>query len=920
MYKITTQVSILEHTSAGTSLFTVTATDLDSGDNGRISYKILSPESGAFAIYPENGTLFATQVMELDPQAPLVDVLVEARDHGSPSLASLTTVQFLVVDVNDHAPTFSQSQYRASVPEDLPLGSTVLVLEVTDTDLTQENSGLDYTILSGNTGNAFQVQSGMRFWNGHFQQIGSLILTDTLDFETVSFYNLTLAASDRGLPQKSHSVPVFITVLDVNDNPPVFPRPQYNVLLSEEASVGSEVLRVLAQDSDSGSHGIVHYSITSGDESRLFQINEGTGAIKLARHLDRERQALHALVVLAFDSHESTANFALVPVTIEVRDINDNKPYFPVQILTTSIRENQPVNTPLTIIHAIDLDTGVFGHLLYTVLDLSAAGQGMTTGKDVFAVNRTSGELRSRQSFDYERTKAFSMVIRAMDAGNYSATVTVQVLVTGEDEYDPLFLSPFFNFEVPEGAMKGQSIGLVQATDEDEGADGVVLYSFSKPSPYFGINETTGQIYLKVDSQRHRSGRSKRETREMTMEVHAHSPLPASRVSVARVTVDITHTSFGLAPDLNLLLIVSVASSLAVVVVLAVVAIVLVICRSRGTKKKQQEDDAQLDTLQGSTLQRMGHDKSTLPGGDRIYHQTLPGYTLETSVGDSSYTRGGSLDPSHSSGRGSAEAAEDDEIRMINEYPRVASITSSMQEHISARGPDSGIQQDADQLSDISCDPSMDTEQWFKSKKGSGQLYRDDGGGGGAFMGVGCGLNMSHHKDYSFPEDGKPSVEGSLTAIVASDEELRGSYNWDYLLNWCPQFQPLASVFMEIARLKDESALRKPFQPKPKSIPQPRIDPPPLITSVAHPGAKTVPPKPAVVRAFPNFSSLRRSPITNEATLTSSIIPPSFSPSLSPLAARSPVVSPFGISQGPTASVLSTEHSLDPVGDGEIRI
>lgn len=912
------QVTIMEHTKAWTPLITISATDRDSGENSRITYTVLSAGSGAFYIHPENGTLFTTQAMELETQGPLVDVIVEARDNGSPSLASIVTVQIILMDVNDHAPVFPQQQYTTSVPEDLPLGSTILILEATDADQSLENSGLDYTILSGNVGNVFQVQSGMRLWNGHFQHVGSIILTDALDFETTNFYNLTLGASDRGVPQRSHSVPVLITILDVNDNPPVFPRPDYSVLLSEAAPVGSEVLRVLAQDSDSGENGMVHYRITSGDESHLFQINEATGAIKLVRQLDRERQAMHTLVILAFDGQNGPANFALVPLTVEVRDINDNKPYFPVQILTTSIRENQPANTLLTIIHAIDLDTGIFGQLLYNVIELPPAEPGMLTGKDVFSMNRTSGELLSRQSFDYERSKAFSMIIKATDAGNFSATVTVQVLVTGEDEYDPVFVAQYFNFEVPEGAAKGQIIGHVQATDEDEGADGVVLYSFSKPSPYFGINETTGQIYLKVDSQRHRSGRSKRETREMTMDVHAHSPLPSSRVAIAQVTVDITHTSFGLAPDLNLLLIVSVASSLAVVVVLAAVAIILVVCRSRGIQKKGQEGDAQMDSLQGGTLQRMGHDKSAIGSGDRIYHQTLPGYPMDSSTVDGSYTRGGSLDPSHSSGRGSAEAAEDDEIRMINEYPRVASITSSMQEHISARGPDSGIQQDADQLSDISCDPSMDSGQWFKNKKSSSQ-YRDDGGGGGAFMGVGCGLNMPHHKDYTFPEDGKPSVEGSLTAIVASDEELRGSYNWDYLLNWCPQFQPLASVFMEIARLKDESALRRPFQPKPKAIPQPRIDPPPLITSVAHPGAKTVPPKPAVARTFPNFSSLRRSPIINEASL-SSIIPPSFSPSLSPLAARSPVVSPFGISQGPSASVLSTEHNLDPAGDGELRI
>lgn len=163
-------------------------------------------------------------------------------------------------------------------------------------------------------------------------------------------------------------------------------------------------------------------------------------------------------------------------------------------------------------------------------------------------------------------------------------------------------------------------------------------------------------------------------------------------------------------------------------------------------------------------------------------------------------------------------------------------------------------------------------------------------------------------------------MEGSLTAIVASDEELRGSYNWDYLLNWCPQFQPLASVFTEIARLKDESSLRKPFPTKPKAEPKPRIDPPPLITSVAHPGAKSVPPKPPAGRTFPHPSLLRRSPISHEGSISSSAMSPSFSPSLSPLAARSPVVSPFGISQGPSASTISAEHSLEPSEEAELRI
>ncbi|KAI7793262.1 putative protocadherin-16 [Triplophysa rosa] len=917
------QVTLPEHSPAGSPVITVTATDRDSGENGRVTYRVVSSTREEFYIDPKNGTLFIRQRAEFDPEQTSASVVIEACDAGTPSLSSSATVQVQLIDVNDNAPIFHQLEYRATVPEDQLPGATILTLEAVDGDLSQENSGFDFAIASGNVGNAFQIESSVHFIEGHgFQTVGTLILAERLDFETLSHYNLTIAVSDRGSPQRSSSVPAIVTITDVNDNPPVFGRAEYIVALNEGAAAGTEILRVIATDPDSAPYAEVQYSISSGDEMKLFSVDQWTGALKLQRPLDRESRTSHVVIVQASDGH---GHFALAPVSVEVKDINDNRPYFPIATLTTSIRENQPPNSAVTVLHAIDYDTGVYGQLKYYIMDHTGLG------RDLFLVDQNSGAVLSKQTFDFEKDNSFYFIASAVDAGNNSATVTVQVYVTGEDEYDPIFTSLDFSFEVPEGANKGQSIGEVQAKDEDSGVDGIVLYSFPNISPYFDVNKTTGVIYLKMDGSGRSSGgsRSKRETRLMTMDVNAHSPLDSSRVATARLTIDITNTSFGLATDFNILLVSIIAASLGVIVLLVIIAVALYLVRS--SRKKKGQDTGNSTVSSGTALQKLDEVKPT--GGDRIYHQALPGYAGEDERTGGTYTRGGSLDPSHSSGRGSAEAAEDDEIRMINEYPRVASITSSMQEHISARGPDSGIQQDADQLSDISCEPGpLDASQWFKSKKLgsisgtllSGQLpvYRDEGGG---YLGVGRGLNISHPKDYGFPVDGKPSVDGSLTAIVASDEELRGSYNWDYLLNWCPQFQPLASVFTEIARLKDENLPpnnpRRPFQPKLKTDPKPRIDPPPLITSVAHPGAKSVPPKPAKSRTFHNFASLRRSPISHEGSISSAAMSPSFSPSLSPLASRSPAVSPFGVTQGPSASIISTtEHSLENTDEAEMRI
>lgn len=862
------------------------------------------------------GTLIAKQITEFDFENPSILVVIEARDQGTPSLSSITTVHVQVTDVNDNAPLFHQSEYRATLSEDGLPGSTVLTLEAVDGDMSRDNCGFDFAIASGNSGNTFQIESSVRFLEGQgFQTVGSLILVEELDFETVPSYNLTVVVSDRGIPQRSSSVLILISVLDANDNPPAFSRAEYSVMLSENIAAGTEILHLSATDPDSAPNGEVQYSISSGDERDLFQIDQWTGALRLQRALGSERQSSHIIVVEATDGQ---GQYTLAPVSIEVKDINDNRPFFPLKLLTASIRENQPQNAFVTMLHAIDHDRGVFGQLRYYILDNSKEG------KEAFLVNQTSGEVRTRSTLDFEKVNSFHFVAVAMDAGNYSATVTVQVYVTGEDEYDPVFTSEF-SFKVPEGGKKGQIIGKVQAKDEDEGVDGIVLYTIVDSSPYFEVNKSTGAISLKMDSYSTHVSRSKREVRLMTLDVTAHGPLETSRKTAAKVTIDVTHTSFGLTTDMNMLLISVIAVSLGTIVILIIIALALFFMKLRHQKKEEKAH--RRTPVPGTMLHKL--EETKIAANEMIYHQTLPGYTADQSGNSGGpYTRGGSLDPSHSSGRGSAEAeaAEDDEIRMINEHPRVSSISSSMQERISARGPDSGIQQDADQLSDVSCEPSID---WFRGKKlgslngtllaGQVPVYRDEGGG---YAGVGRGLSISHPKDYTFPQDGKPAVDGSLTAIVASDEELRGSYNWDYLLNWCPQFQPLANVFTEIARLKDETAPphpRRSFHHKAKA--ESRIDPPPLITSVAHPGAKTVPPKPAVGRTFGHLASLRRSPISAEGSISSIAMSPSFSPSLSPLAARSPAITPFSVSQGPTASLISTtEHNLEHSEEAELRI
>ncbi|KAJ8297881.1 hypothetical protein KUTeg_024412 [Tegillarca granosa] len=277
--------------------------------------------------------------------------------------------------------------------------------------------------------------------------------------------------------------------------------------------------------------------------------------------------------------------------------------------------------------------------------------------------------------------------------------------------------------------------------------------------------------------------------------------------------------------------------------------------------------------------------------------------------------------------------------------------------------PDSGIQDD-ENTSEPSIQNSKDylarlgidtTTNPIKSKNimqsvESMHQFSDEGGGED---GLDIDYNKLVHidqethgsdmnKDLGFHEP-EPQHNGSLSSVINSEEEYSGSYNWDYLLDWGPQYQPLADVFSEIARLKDDSIQPKkqPIRTVPQRInhtslqPQVKMYPPPVITNAppvevvpqtgnrsSHSGsnksARTVnssshggSSKSARTTSTMNTSlpSMPRSPISYESSFTSPALTPSFTPSLSPLATRSPSISPVVSTQGIGSSNHSSGHN-----------
>ena len=122
-----------------------------------------------------------------------------------------------------------------------------------------------------------------------------------LDYESALEFNVTVVAYDAGIPPLSSSAQVTISLLNVNDQSPVFNSKMYTASISENADVGTPVLSVSASDGDAGSFGLITYSLT-GENAKYFSI-DASGSIVVAdpNGLDRERTPTMTLLVAASD-------------------------------------------------------------------------------------------------------------------------------------------------------------------------------------------------------------------------------------------------------------------------------------------------------------------------------------------------------------------------------------------------------------------------------------------------------------------------------------------------------------------------------------------------------------------------------------------------------------------------------------------
>ena len=367
------------------------------------------------------------------------------------------SITIRVGDVNDNDPVFEQATYTTAIDETLAPGASVISVRATDDDGTTANSDVRYSIISGNTGNVFEIN----------ERTGAITVAAgaDLDFETTPSYTLMIGASDglnaSGTADQTFTADdtatVTININDINDITPTY------MVTAGENSASVRGTEAGGNSADVGTG--YRITITDADTTNTFR---GNFDVSDRRFDFVETSAGSGVWELTLLANEAVAlSEASLTLTYQVYDGTNTaaggRGSVTVAVVDSTVTYTATQNAPLEIAEADNIDTTTLGTggVLAQVTAESSENQTVTytltsavdqNGADVsslFVVDSDDGEVRftdSTMDLDYEDVSEYSLVITAsarqsattMDTDDVPTTVIIRVI--NEQEGDGTYI------------------------------------------------------------------------------------------------------------------------------------------------------------------------------------------------------------------------------------------------------------------------------------------------------------------------------------------------------------------------------------------------------------------------------------------------------------------------------------------------
>ncbi|XP_068904357.1 neural-cadherin isoform X11 [Tenebrio molitor] len=519
-----------ENAGPNTLVTTVVASDKD-GDNVRFGFVGGGTSSGQFVIEEITGVIrLHSKSISLDRDK--YELNVTAMDDGACCVngdqtihTSTAVVVVFITDVNDNKPIFKDcGTYYPKVEEGAPNGSPVIKVHATDEDK-GVNGQVKYSIVQQPN------QKGTKFTVD--EETGEVSTNKVFDREgdDGKFVSVTVKATDQGEPSLEGVCSFTVEITDVNDNPPLFDRQKYVENVKQDASIGTNILRVSASDEDADNNGAIVYTLNAGSNSadlEYFEIQPESGWIVLKKALDRETYKLEAT---AQDKGYPPLSRS-VEVQIDVVDRANNPPVWDHVIYgPIFIRENLPVGAKVVSVKAssgIENNPTVF----YRLMPGSTA---QTNKHHTFYLQQrpdngfTWADIKVNHPLDYETIKEYNLTIRVENNGAQQLASEATVYIQLEDVNDEI---PLFTEREQETVLEGEPIGTkvtqVNAIDKDGTFPNNQVYYYIVDSPrnegkdFFEINKETGEVFTKIVFDREKQG-------AYALEVEARDGAPSAR-------------------------------------------------------------------------------------------------------------------------------------------------------------------------------------------------------------------------------------------------------------------------------------------------------------------------------------------------------------------------------------------------------
>lgn len=492
-------ISVMEEQPIGSVVASFVATDPDSN----IASYSIEPENRYFSIDKLSGVVTIKDRVDYE-QVQELRFAVVVRDTGIPQLSAAALVTANVVNINDNDPIFSQRAYHASVQENAPQGTFVTKVEANDIDAGE--FGFVFYSLIGEKNTDFNIND-----KGEIRVAGMA----NLDREVTTAITLQVVASDMGhdkSTRRSVSVPVYLTLLDDNDSPPVFSKKTYEASFVANSPLESaqSIVQVFATDADEGINAEIRYSIVAGNENGVLAVNPKTGIVYPVKKLESYRKE-YRIGLEARDGNGTGPNTDSCVVLIKLIEINLDKPHFVTPSLpnaTVEIPENQTQSGDVIMtVEAVDKDHGDNGLVSYYF----KVGDRNVGDTDQFSIDPMTGEIRTKVILDRELRPRYELVLVARDHGNPAPFETLRfltVVLKDIDDNAPLFprtkaSSPYI-FHIKENLNPGFHVGRVQAIDLDVNENAMVYYYIidGNWNREFTIDKLQGIIYSNASFDR----------------------------------------------------------------------------------------------------------------------------------------------------------------------------------------------------------------------------------------------------------------------------------------------------------------------------------------------------------------------------------------------------------------------------------